>query len=142
MFHILWPMTSEHVVKRFYVFVDGQADVTVFILIRAVLHPLRKSFCTWTFSKPEWGLCSRSLFLSSDSHFVGSYTSPSSSCYRGCPGTLTFSQTTSIGAVVAPSVLWLTAFQHQASKARHELYTTTGDAFSIFSVLTFHSGTF
>lgn len=45
------------------------------------------------------------------------------------PGKFTFSQTTtSASAVVAPSVLWLTAFQLQASKALYVLYTTTEDA--------------
>lgn len=59
-----------------------------------------------------------------------------------------FSQTTtSAGAVDAPSVLWLTAFQLQASKALYVLYTTTEDAghFCLFSlhcyVCIYHSGT-
>lgn len=38
------------------------------------------------------------------------------------------STTTSAGAVVVPSVSWLTAFQLQASKALNVLYTTTEDA--------------
>lgn len=65
---------------------------------------------------------------------TGSYTSSLQSCRRGqgegrgaVPRQNSqFSRnTTSAGAAVVPSVSWLTAFQHQASKAPHVLYAPT-----------------
>lgn len=81
----------------------------------------------------EWGLCSHSPLLTgplrqpSDSGLP--VATPLFKLPPWVPGKFTFSQTTtSAGAVVAPSVLWLTAFQLQASKALYVLYTTTEDA--------------
>lgn len=42
--------------------------------------------------------------------------------------------------MVAPSVLWLTAFQLQASKALYVLYTTTEDAGCFSTICVFHLG--
>lgn len=81
----------------------------------------------------EWGLCSYSPLLSgplrqpSDSGLP--VATPLFKLPPWVPGKYTFSHTTtSAGAVKAPSVLWLTAFQLQASKALYVLYTTSKDA--------------
>lgn len=80
-----------------------------------------------------------------DLGFTGSYTSLFK-LPTWVPRKFIFSQnTTSAGTVVAPSVLWLTAFQLQASKALHVLYTPAerirvGFCF-FYTLCVYHSGT-
>lgn len=80
----------------------------------------RKIFCTWTFSD-ERGLCSHSPLLSGPLHQPSDsgllVAAPLFMLPTWIPGKFIFSQTTtSAGAAVASSVLWLTAFQLQASR--------------------------
>lgn len=78
-----------------------------------------------------------------DLGFTGSYTSLFK-LPTWVPWKFIFSQnTTSAGTVVAPSVLWLTAFQLQASKALHVLYTPAERIWVgfFYTLCVYHSGT-
>lgn len=123
--------------KEIYLFVSGLADLTHFILVGAVILPLRKkkkkSFCTWTFSDRSGDFVATAPLLSgplrqpSDSGLLVA-TPLSSGCHRGSLGS---SHSVKLLPQPAP---WLRPLSCGLLRSNsrlpklYVLYTTTEDA--------------